>query len=171
MRRPGYAESILLIVPLRVALGGLFCIAAVSKLQEPQTFAEAIKAFKVVDHIALGHLIATAAFVIPWVELIAGAALVLGLWSRAAALTIALALAAFIAGLISVIARGIDASCSCFGNLNLFCPSAVGACQVIRNSVMLLPAVYLVWRGGGRIALDALIDRSPDPADPDRLDA
>lgn len=168
MRRPGYAESILLIVPLRVALGGLFCIAAVSKLQEPQTFAEAIKAFKVVDHIALGHLIATAAFVIPWVELIAGAALVLGLWSRAAALTIALALAAFIAGLVSVIARGIDASCSCFGNLNLFCLSAVGACQVIRNSVMLLPAVYLVWRGGGRIALDALIDRSPDP---DRLDA
>lgn len=168
MRRPGYAESILLIVPLRVALGGLFCIAAVSKLQEPQTFAEAIKAFKVVDHIALGHLIATAAFVIPWVELIAGAALVLGLWSRAAALTIALALAAFIAGLVSVIARGIDASCACFGNLNLFCPSAVGACQVIRNAVMLIPAAYLVWRGGGRIALDALIDRSPDP---DRLDA
>ena len=155
----GWAESILLQLPLRLALGGLFCLAAVSKLQDPQTFAEAIKAFQVVDHVRLGHLVATAAFVIPWVELVAGVMLILGLWTRAASLTIGLALLAFIAGLVSVIARGLDASCACFGNLNLFCGKAVGACQVIRNTVMLLPAFYLAWRGSGRLCLDALACR------------
>lgn len=155
----GWAESMGLQLPLRLALGGLFCLAAVSKLQDPQTFAEAIKAFQVVDHVRLGHLVATATFVIPWVELVAGVMLILGLWTRAASLTIGLALVAFIAGLVSVIARGLDASCSCFGNLNLFCGKAVGACQVIRNSLMLLPAFYLAWRGSGRLGLDALACR------------
>jgi uncharacterized membrane protein YphA (DoxX/SURF4 family) len=173
----GRAESIGLQLPLRLALGGLFCLAAVSKLQDPQSFAEAIKAFQVVDHLRLGHLIATAAFVIPWVELVSGVMLVLGLWTRAAALTIGLALLAFIAGLVSVITRGLDASCSCFGNLNLFCGKAIGSCQVIRNSLMLLPAVYLVWRGGGRFGLDALVGgagrcrRGGCPADSEGLDA
>ncbi len=151
---PGRAESVVLAL-LRLLLGGLFVLAATMKLQDPQSFAEAIKGFRIVDNARLPHLIVNAAFVIPWVELLAGLALVLGFWTRAAALAIALALLAFIGGLVSVIARGIDASCSCFGDLDLFCSGGVGWCQVIRNTVMLVPAVALVWRGGGRLALDA----------------
>lgn len=158
-KETGWIESGGLQLPLRLALGGLFCLAAVSKLQDPQSFADAVKAFKVLDQTTHAHLITTATFVIPWVELIAGIMLILGLWTRAAALTLGLALAAFIAGLVSVIARGLDAKCSCFGNLNLFCPEAVGWCQVVRNSLMLLPAAYLTWRGGGRVGLDALAGR------------
>ncbi len=174
-KETGRGESIGLQLPLRLALGGLFCLAAASKLQDPQSFADAIRAFQIVDHTRLGHLITTATFTIPWVELTAGIMLILGLWTRAAALTIALALAAFIAGLYSVIHRGLDARCSCFGNLNLFCPEAVGWCQVVRNSLMLLPAAYLTWRGGGRASLDALAARCcrgrGDCCRDDRLDA
>lgn len=148
-------------LPLRAGLGGLFCLAAFKKLQDPQSFAEAIKGFRVVDHNQLGSLISTGAFVLPWVELIAGVLLILGLWSRASALAIWLALAAFIAGLLSVIIRGIDASCSCFGDLNLFCSSKVGWCQIIRNLLLMVPAIYLVWRGGGLVALDRLTARRP----------
>lgn len=158
------AESVALQLPLRLGLGGLFCLAAFKKLQDPQSFAEAIKGFRVVDHAELGHLIVSAAFVLPWVELVAGVLLILGLWTRAAALTVALALGAFIAGLLSVIVRGLDANCSCFGDLSLFCGSEVGWCQVVRNLVMLVPAGYLVWRGGGLAALDAVLERRGAPA-------
>jgi uncharacterized membrane protein YphA (DoxX/SURF4 family) len=161
VKGPRVIESVLLALPLRVGLGGLFCLAAFKKLQDPQSFAEAIKGFRVVDHNQLGSLISTGAFVIPWVEMIAGVLLILGLWSRASALAIGLALLAFIAGLVSVIARGIDASCSCFGDLNLFCSSAVGWCQVIRNLLLMVPAAYLVWRGGGLVALDRIAARRP----------
>lgn len=163
------AESIVLQLPLRLGLGGLFCLAAFKKLQDPQSFAEAIKGFRVVDHVELGNLVVSAAFVLPWVEMVAGVMLILGLWTRAAALTVFLALGAFIAGLLSVIIRKLDASCSCFGDLNLFCGAKVGWCQVIRNLVMLLPAAYLIWRGGGLLALDAALDRRAR-ADRDPLD-
>lgn len=167
MSKPGprVVESVLVALPLRAGLGGLFCLAAFKKLQDPQSFAEAIKGFRVVDHNQLGSLISTGAFVIPWVEMIAGALLILGLWSRASALAIGLALMAFIAGLLSVLARRIDASCSCFGDLNLFCSSTVGWCQVIRNLVLMVPALYLIWRGGGVIALDHLTVRRPTTAE------
>lgn len=148
------AESVLIQLPARLVLGGLFGLAAFKKLQDPQSFAEAIKGFKIIDPATQGHLIVSGAFAIPWVEMTAAVLLVLGLWTRAAALTIGLALLGFIAALVSVITRDLDAGCSCFGDLELFCPRGVGWCQVARNALLLLPAAYLVWRGGGRIALD-----------------
>lgn len=155
MKRPGVVESVLLILPVRLFLGGLFALAAFKKLQDPQSFAEAIKGFKVVDSATHGHLIVTGAFTMPWVEMVAAVLLIAGLWTRAAAVTVALALTGFIAALISVITRGLDANCSCFGDMSLFCGAEVGWCQVARNLILILPALYLAVRGGGRASLDA----------------
>lgn len=152
-------ESVLLQFVFRIALGGLFCVAAFQKLSDPQSFAEAIKGFKVLDASQFSPLIITGAYSIPWVEMTAGILLILGLWTRAAALTICLALLAFIGALLSVIFREIDANCSCFGDLSIGCGSAVGWCQVIRNSILLIPAGYLAWRQGGVLALDHLCER------------
>lgn len=159
MRRPGLIESVLVLLPLRLVLGGLFCLAAFKKLNDPQSFAEAIKGFRILSEVDHAVLITNAAFVIPWVEMIAGVMLILGLWTRASAVAVGLALVSFIAGLVSVMARGIQTDCSCFGDLNLFCDAAVGWCQVIRNVVLLVPTGYLVWRGGGVLGLDRLAER------------
>ncbi len=163
--RPGPTESVLVLLPLRLVLGGLFCLAAYKKLGDPQSFAEAIKGFRIVSETEHAHLIVSAAFVIPWVEMLAGLGLILGLWTRASAAAIGLALLAFIAGLVSVMARGLDANCSCFGDLSLVCPATVGWCQVVRNLVLLVPAGLLVWRGGGVVGLDALLDGRGRDAD------
>ncbi|HCT46673.1 MAG TPA: hypothetical protein DF699_15820, partial [Phycisphaerales bacterium] len=96
-------ESILLQLPLRVALGGLFMYAAYNKIPAIQSFAEAIKGFGVLDSETHPELIIIAAFVIPWFELLAGLMLVLGLRARSAALGIGLLLIMFIAGLLHVI--------------------------------------------------------------------
>lgn len=160
------SESILLQLPLRVALGGVFLFAAYNKIPAIQSFAEAIKGFRVIDAEAHPELIIIAAFVIPWFELIAGLMLVLGLRARSAALGLALLLVVFMAGLLNVIFGGIDANCSCFGDTKFPCGSTVGWCQVIRNIVLLIPAGYLLWRGPGRVSLDRLCekpDQTPEP--------
>lgn len=147
----------LLQFPLRVALGGAFAFAAYNKLGALQSFADAIKGFRIIDAEQYGYLILIAAHTLPWVEMIAGGLLVLGLWSRASAAVIAMLLLGFIGALIHVILDGtIHADCSCFGDLTLVCPKGVGWCQVVRNVVLLIPALYLVWRQGGRLGLDAL---------------
>ncbi len=165
----GMVESILLQLPLRVALGGVFVLAAYNKIPAIQSFAEAIKGFRIVDADAHPELIVMAAFVIPWFELIAGLLLIVGLRARAAALGIGLLLLIFTLALVRVIYTDIDADCSCFGDQNLFCSSTVGWCQVIRDVIMLIPAVYLLWRGPGRVSLDQKLARSgpgPDQSPP-----
>lgn len=158
-------ESILLQLPLRIALGGLFIFAAYNKIPAIQSFAEAIKGFRVIDPETHPELIIIAAFVIPWFELLAGLLLILGLRARSAALGIGLLLVLFIGGLLHVIFGGIDADCSCFGDTKFPCGTTVGWCQVIRNIVLLIPAGYILWRGPGRVSLDRLCskpDQSPE---------
>ncbi len=152
-----WIESIFLQFPLRIALGGLFVFAAFTKLNNIQAFAFAIKGFKVLDADKHGQLIISAAYTMPWIEMIAGVMLIIGLRTRAAIATIGLMLMFFIVALIHVILDDtIDADCSCFGDMNLVCDSAVSWCQVIRNLILLLPVIYLLWRGGGLLSLDSV---------------
>ena len=163
--RTSMVESLLLQLPLRIFIGGIFVYAAYNKIPAIQSFAEAIKGFRVVDPETNPELIVIAAFVIPWFEAIAGLLLIIGLRARSAALGIGLLFAMFIYGLTSVILGGVDANCSCFGDTNVICDSTVGWCQVIRNVVLLIPTVYLLWRGPGRLSLDQKLsgsDQNPD---------
>tara|TARA_R110002072_G_scaffold150953_7_gene299967 strand:+ start:25613 stop:26146 length:534 start_codon:yes stop_codon:yes gene_type:complete len=150
-------ESICIQFPARLLLGGAFCFAGSKKLMDVQSFAEAIKGFKVLNVDTHEQLIINAAYSMPWIELIAGLLLILGLWTRAATMVIAVMLLVFIAALIHVITDDtISASCSCFGDVKVICTSPeIGWCMVWRDVVMLLPAIYLLWRGGGKLAIDA----------------
>jgi uncharacterized membrane protein YphA (DoxX/SURF4 family) len=138
----------------RIALGGLFIFAGTMKLMKPQGFADSIMGFKMLNPDTQGHLIITLAYVIPWTEVIAGTLLVLGLWARASATVIVSMLVAFIGGVLSVIARDIDAKCSCFGSIEWPCTGGVGWCQVIRNVVMIAMAVPILRWGAGSVAVD-----------------
>lgn len=143
----------ILTFPCRVALGALFVIAGVLKLGEPQAFADAIKGFKIFEG-EREFMIPLMSFVLPWTEIIAGSMLVLGLWARGAAGVIVAMLLAFIGGVISVILRGIDTKCSCFGDIEWPCTSGVGWCQVARNLIMVgLALPVFIW-GPGPLALD-----------------
>lgn len=172
--RPGaaaVAESVLLQLPVRLVLGGAFVVAGWMKLfhgvwdraDPTQTFAESIKAYRVLDPQTHLGVLTNAAFVLPWGELIAGVLLVLGAWTRAAALVVAGMLVLFTGATISLIAREISTSCACFGALEWPCGSTVGWCQVGRNAVLLVGAAYLIWRGGGVAALDRSCPRPQAP--------
>ena len=146
-----WTESVLLL-PIRVVLGGLFVFAAWLKLSDPHSFAESIKAFEI---LRADHQIVTFAYIIPWAEMLCGIALVCGYWSRGAALLLALQIAVFTAGIASVIARGMELSCGCCGDYEWPCQSPIGTCHLIRNLSLLAAAALIAWRGGGVISSDS----------------
>ena len=139
-----------LVLPTRLALGGIFTFAGVLKLLDPQSFAFAVKGFKVLPD----HLIVPTAFAVPTIEILAGVLLILGLWTRASALTIFLLLIGFTVGMGAVIHRGESIKCTCFGKIEWPCSGAIGTCHLIRNSVLGLMAIVIVAWGPGPLVID-----------------
>ena len=140
------------LLALRVLLGGIFCFAATVKLSNPQTFWEAIHAFKADDSEEMALM---GTHILPWVEMFAGVALILGFWTRAAATIIAGLMLLFIWAVIGAIHKGLaGVPCSCFGVWHLVCTDGVGWCKVKENSVLTAIAATLICTGGGKLALD-----------------
>ena len=84
--------------------------AAVPKILDPPAFAHMIYNYKLIPGSAINAL----ALTMPWVELLAGLALIFGVWRREAALLIGLMLVVFIAAVGINLARGHAIDCGCF---------------------------------------------------------
>lgn len=103
-----------LLLLFRVIVGGVFIWAGALKIADPLGFAQSIENYQVVSP-TLAFLIAVA---LPWVEVLSGAFLVIGVFKRSSALLISLLLIGFIGLVALALARGIDTSCGCFGSLS-----------------------------------------------------
>lgn len=95
----------------RLVLAGLFLYAGVAKAIAPETFAADIANFRLLPLFASGLL----AVYLPWLEILAGGALLVGRWRGGAALVLALLSAVFLGALASARIRGLDIACGCFG--------------------------------------------------------
>lgn len=151
---------------LRWALAAIFLIAAWTKLQNfagvpglrgIDTFAEAIMAYR----LSLPDwLVSFSAYAIPAAEVLVAVALILGLWTRAAAIIYILLMAAFLGGILSVLNRGLVITCGCFGDFKLYCEGAIGWCKVYENLTLAGLAGLLVLFGPGRMSMDWVARRS-----------
>lgn len=103
-----------LLLAFRVVLGGLFIYAGVVKALDPLDFAQDIRAYRLVGQ-TLSFVVAVT---LPWLEILAGALLIAGVWRRGAALVIAGLLVFFIVLTLVTMARGLDVDCGCFGSLS-----------------------------------------------------
>lgn len=104
MNRPGYAMA------LRVALGAVFIYAAIPKIADPVAFAGSVAAYRVLPY----FWNYAAAAVLPFLELICGMLLILGVRVRTGAIIIAAMNVVFMAALASAMVRGLDIDCGCF---------------------------------------------------------
>jgi hypothetical protein len=95
------------------------------------------------------------AHVVPWMEFRAG------LFTRGAALVVSLLMVGFIAGIASLLMRGLtDVNCPCFGSLGLFCGKRpLGVCHLFRNTGFMAAALIILAMGPGGLALDCLFRR------------
>lgn len=149
---------------VRLAMGAAFVLAGAGKIGDPESFIRSVDAYHVVPALFVPLL----GVVIPWIEVLSGGLLLLGAFSRAAALVQVGLLVAFSIGIAVNIARGSSMSCGCFDLLGF--KEKVGYPVFFRDLVMLALALLLVGRGGGVWALDASLGLDPDspPGEPPR---
>jgi putative oxidoreductase len=144
-----------LLLVFRVVLGGLFVYAGVVKITDPLDFAQDIRNYRLVGQ-TLSFIVA---IVLPWLEILAGAFLVLGVWKRGAALVITGLLVFFIVLTLVTMARGLDVDCGCFGSLS----RKSGWSVVLEDLAMLYLGLCLLFARAGRGAKKGTSPRATVP--------
>lgn len=96
----------------RLVVGGVWLYAGLLKVGDPEASVAAVRAYQLLP----AGLAETVGQVLPMFELVLGACLVLGLLTRISGGISALLQVAFIIGIASVWARGIEINCGCFGD-------------------------------------------------------
>lgn len=139
-------RSLLTILELvvRLVLGGTFVYAGILKAREPVVFLEDIRSF----HLLPDPYAAWVAMGLPWLEILAGAAVITGVLYAGGLAVLAAALFVFLAALVSAAVRGIDVTCGCFGKTDGASPVTW---LVVRDVVMLGAVVWLMIRHGRRL--------------------
>ena len=142
--------SALVVLLCRLAVGGVFIYASLDKLAHPQAFAEAIHHYRLVPY-ALLH---PSALLLPMLEFVLGAALVLGIARRGASLWAAFLLVVFTIAIGTALARGLDISCGCF---NTDAGHGVGVSLLFRDLGLLLLCLPPLLGRSDRWGLSALL--------------
>ena len=136
-----------LILVLRVAVGGIFAAAGGLKIGHFDVLASEIAGFEILPH----AFIAPLALLLPFVEVLLGAYLILGLFTRIAAVFASLQMFVFSAAIASAVVRGLHASCGCFGPSDT---STTSWPEVARDAGLGLIAALVAWRAPGALSLD-----------------
>lgn len=134
----------------RLIAGGALILASMGKLQNPEGLMLSMKSFELVPEL----IIPFSAYLLPWLELIVGVSLVYGLATRASGLWATILYVVFTVALLSVLVRGMNVDCGCFGALTG--ESTVSYKSILRNSVFLSASLICTFFGGGSTALDQL---------------
>jgi uncharacterized membrane protein YphA (DoxX/SURF4 family) len=154
---PGRVRQLLESAPVqilaRLALAAIFFWAALPKIGAPAQFARDIANYRLLP----GVLVHPTVIALPWIELLAAALLVLGIWTRAAALVCTLLLLAFTGALVLAIQRGLNIECGCFGQVES--GGAIGWTTVARDGAFLVPALLVLFFDRGRYGPGALFRR------------
>jgi putative oxidoreductase len=99
-----------LTIRVQLALGIFFVVAALPKIVDPPSFAHMVYNYRIVP----GALVNLMGLTMPWIELLCGLALILGIWKGAARTLIGAMLVTFIIAISINLARGNAIDCGCF---------------------------------------------------------
>jgi uncharacterized membrane protein YphA (DoxX/SURF4 family) len=96
---------------VQFVLAAFFVVAGIAKIADPPGFAHEIHNFGILPGAAVNAM----ALVLPWLEVLTGVALFLGIARRTTARILGILLVVFIAALSVNLARGRPVDCGCFG--------------------------------------------------------
>lgn len=96
---------------MQFVLAAFFVVAGIAKIADPPGFAHEIHNFGILPGAAVNAM----ALVLPWLEVVTGVALFLGIARRTTARILGILLVVFIAALSVNLARGRPVDCGCFG--------------------------------------------------------
>jgi uncharacterized membrane protein YphA (DoxX/SURF4 family) len=135
----------------RLILGVVLIVAGALKVTSPASSALAVRAFQILPYDFAGYV----GYALPVVEIVVGLLLVTGLFTRVSAVVGAVLMLAFLTGIISAWARGLNIDCGCFGG-----GGTIAAAQtqygkdVLRDAGLAVCAAWLIARPGTAYSLD-----------------
>jgi uncharacterized membrane protein YphA (DoxX/SURF4 family) len=145
-----YQQWITLVV--RVLLAAILGIAGYAKFTEPAALQKtAVSAYQILPK----SMVAPVAFGLPVLEMALAVMILLGFATRVMAICVGLLFIVFIAGIISVAARGLSIDCGCFGGGGTVSKGQTHYLrEVLRDLGFLVLAAWLMLYPRGRLALD-----------------
>jgi len=124
----------------RLVLGGVFILASIDKLIYPVEFAQVVANYRIVPPVFIGSV----ALILPWIELVCGIFLIVGVFKKASAVILSILLAIFISAIFSTLVRGISLDCGCFKASAEAGKEAISPYLLILRDIMLLiPAIII----------------------------
>lgn len=154
--RPVRGEQVKDVVGLvaRLFLGIVLIVAGATKIGHPLTSQRAVQAYEILPD-GLANPVGLA---LPFVEVVLGVLLVLGLFTRVVAAVSALLMLAFIIGIAQAWARGLTIDCGCFGGGGQIGVNDTKYPQEIARDVSFaLAGAWLWWRPQSLVSLDRLL--------------
>jgi uncharacterized membrane protein YphA (DoxX/SURF4 family) len=141
-------------VVARLIVGLVDVVAGLAKFSDPAGNVRQVRAFRILPE----SLVPTVGHALPTVEIVIGAMLILGILTRSFAVLAALFFLAFIVGIASAWARGMEINCGCFGSRGVPAdPQRQYAIDIARDIGLLICSLWLVIWPRTRIALDNLL--------------
>jgi len=141
---------------LRIVVGGVFLVAGGLKVGHPAALAVTIAAFDLLPQ----PLVAPLAILLPPLEIGLGLYLIAGLLTRFATGFALLQLLIYAGAIASVVLRGIQVSCGCFGQVDTAPASWLDVGRDLLLAALSLP---LLFAGPGRFAIDTILQRPKGP--------
>lgn len=141
----------ILTILARLLLAIIFIWAAVHKIWDPADFAMNVATYQLLPL----SLINLQAIGLPWVEVVVGVTLIVGLWTRESALVTVGMNLMFIVAIVITLYRGEEIMCGCFASGDV--GHQIGWDLVIRDIGLVLVGGYLVWAGPRLATLDCAI--------------
>lgn len=136
-----------LVLIVRVLVGGLLLLAGALKVAHPAELAAAIAGFRLLPAAIAGPL----AVALPYIELVLGGYLVAGLFTRVAAAIAAAQFLIYAGAIASAILRHIAANCGCFG------PNDTATADwphVAFDLILAAASAFVALRAPGALAVD-----------------
>ena len=125
----------------RLILGAVFIYASLDKIMNPDDFAKAIGNYHVLP-LGLENLLA---LVLPWIEMLTGLCLIIGVMVDGATILIILMNIVFIFAISQALARGISIECGCF-SVSSEGGDSIGLQTILRDIGYLLLAYVVYYR-------------------------
>ena len=130
---------------LRILLGGVFIYSAVPHIFNVMGLASSVYNYKLFP----SSIIGLSAVFIPWISLLAGLALVLGVKVKAASFIVSALLVIFISLAVISVIRGLDIDCGCFTGFE----RKANWSTIFEDLGMLAVALFLFFFDRARISI------------------
>lgn len=122
--------------------------AAIPKIAEPLAFATSIGHYEMMPVWAVNAF----ALIVPWLEVLIGVALVVGLRIRTSAVVSGTLLAMFTVAVAWAVIHGLEIDCGCFGSAG---GEEVSWLKVLKNTGLIAACALIAWHPSSWLSLDS----------------